>query len=66
MSDICTGIEDRGPHSVDLGENECPRCRIHELEAALLRVLVSEGSHLPTSLLQDIRALLEKQEQSDE
>ena len=35
MSDICTGIEDRGPHSVDLGENECPRCRITELEAQL-------------------------------
>ena len=33
LSDICTGIEDRGPHSVDLGENECPRCRITELEA---------------------------------
>jgi hypothetical protein len=35
MGDICTGIEDRGPHSVNLGENECPRCRISELEAQL-------------------------------
>lgn len=35
MGDICTGIEDRGPHSVNLGENECPRCRIRELETEL-------------------------------
>jgi hypothetical protein len=38
MDDICTGIEDRGPHSVNLGENECPRCRINELEAQLKAV----------------------------
>jgi hypothetical protein len=36
--------------------------RIRELEAALLRVLVAEGSHLPTSLLQDIRVLLDKEQ----
>jgi hypothetical protein len=32
-----------------------------ELEGLLTRVLVAEGAYLPTSLLQDIRAALEKE-----
>ena len=35
VSKICTGIEDRGPHSISLGENKCPYCRITELEDEL-------------------------------
>ena len=35
MSDlpICTGIVDKGPHDSNYGKNNCPDCRIAELEA---------------------------------
>ena len=32
MSEICTGIVDKGLHDSDYGENNCPDCRIAELE----------------------------------